>query len=194
MIPDSVAFALNAITAAVSTPSVKRFVFTSSSAAVNISIPNNPLTLTTSTWNDAAVQASKAPGPYGPDRIISTYSASKVLAERAVYEYAEANDQFTDLVVNSVLPDFCTGLPLDPAHMGMPSSAGLTKAVFEGEMDYARILGPRMYCSHLSNLLCQPFRSLFSFFRRVDAWPRLGDECLANDSLCMQNTGSTPSM
>lgn len=78
--------------------------------------------------NDKAVEAAKRPPPYGPDRIIETYAASKTLAEKAMFDFVK--ERKPHFVVNSVLPDFVAGKILKPEKQGYSSSVGLFYALF----------------------------------------------------------------
>ena len=53
-------------------------------------------------WNDAAVEAAKAPPPYEAMRGMMTYMASKVEAEKAVWRFVE--EQKPGFTVNVVSP------------------------------------------------------------------------------------------
>jgi hypothetical protein len=97
--------------------------------------------LTPETWNDHAVAESEKPGPYGPERSVSTYAASKTLQEKSLWKYmAEKKPNF---IANAVLPDFNVGKIINIEKQGYPTSAGLIKAAFEGNMEYASLVGPQ---------------------------------------------------
>ncbi|KAL7940088.1 hypothetical protein V8C42DRAFT_356483 [Trichoderma barbatum] len=115
VIPFAVSFAVNALQAAYKEPSVKRFVFTSSSAAAVISSPEIPVaTITEDSWTDFIVDAAWAETPYNPERGMVTYAASKNQAEKAVWKFHKENYQKRpDLTVNTVLPNFNFGKSLD---------------------------------------------------------------------------------
>ncbi|CAD0096926.1 unnamed protein product [Aureobasidium mustum] len=121
VIPIAVNLATTALKAAAKASSVQRFVLTSSSAAASVCVPNTPRTITASSWADGSIEQARQPGPYTPDRGMSTYGASKALAEQAIWNWAKENKS-RDLVVNTVLPDFNLGLPISPEHQGWPSS------------------------------------------------------------------------
>lgn len=106
VIPQAVAFARNALESAYNEPSVKRFIFTSSSSAAVVSLPDAPgVEVTEKTWNDFAVKAAWADPPYTEERSVFVYAASKTEAERAVWKYHEENrDKRPDLVVNTGEP------------------------------------------------------------------------------------------
>ena len=80
---------------------VQRFVLTSSANAVYISRPNNPVIITTETWNEKAVELAfnlpKESNYY--EQGLLAYSASKVKGEQALWKWAEDNK--SKMVVNS---------------------------------------------------------------------------------------------
>jgi len=100
MIPDAIASALNALKAANSEPSVKRFVYTSSSTAAVFPEAEVPVMVDSNTWNDKALSilqnSASAPEWY------VAYAASKVEAERAVWDFYHNNmTRRSDLEVNT---------------------------------------------------------------------------------------------
>lgn len=110
VIPNAVAFAVNALQAAYATPSAKRFVFCSSSTAAVLSVVDRPgIRVDAGTWNEDAVKEAWADPPYTPDRAHAVYSASKTLAEQAVWRYYEEHVAARpDFVVNTGQSDpFC---------------------------------------------------------------------------------------
>ena len=120
VIPAAVNSTLRALEAAAATPSVKRFVYTSSSVTTGPQgAKSSDVKITPESWYDSIAETAWAPGPYGLDRIFPTYIASKVAAERAVWKFMdEHKPQF---IANSVLPDFVTGAPVAP-QQGITSS------------------------------------------------------------------------
>lgn len=103
VIPFAVDFAVNALQAAYKEPSVKRFIFTSSSAAAVVSSPDIPAgNITEDSWTDYIVDAAWADPPYTPERGMATYAASKNQSEKAVWKYHKENRQKRpDLTVNT---------------------------------------------------------------------------------------------
>ena len=75
---------------------------------------------------------------------MSTYGASKALAEQAIWNRAKDNSS-RGLVVNTVLPDFNLGLPISPEHQGWPSSTIFAVALFNGDVQTGRMLPPQYY-------------------------------------------------
>ncbi|KAI8649071.1 Epimerase domain-containing protein [Fusarium keratoplasticum] len=136
VIPPAITGAVNALRAAYSEASVKRFVFTSSSTAAISATPNKPgVVVTEDTWNMDAIKEAWAEPPYGPERVWAVYAASKAQAEQEVWRFHQTHrDQRPDIVVNSVLPAFNFGKVLDPVNQGLPSSSGLPCALWKGEV------------------------------------------------------------
>lgn len=103
VIPDVVAGATNILKSAATEPSVKRFVFTSSSTAATLPKPGKKFQIDASTWNDEAVELAWKPPPYDPSRTFTVYAASKTQAERAVWKFVQENNPH--FVVNAVNPN-----------------------------------------------------------------------------------------
>jgi nucleoside-diphosphate-sugar epimerase len=100
MIPDAVASALNALEAANNEPSVKRFVYTSSSTAAVFPEAEVPVMVGTDTWNDKALSILQNSAST-PEWYVA-YAASKVEAERAVWNFYHNNvTRRSDLIVNT---------------------------------------------------------------------------------------------
>ncbi|KAL9109853.1 MAG: hypothetical protein Q9227_005556 [Pyrenula ochraceoflavens] len=115
VIPPTIAGVLSALRAAAKTPSVKRFVYTSSSTAAANPVPDKVFHMGSSTWNTSAIEDAWAPPPYeGSERSWAAYSASKTQAEQEVWKFVkEQNPHFT---ANCVLPNSNLGAILDPVH------------------------------------------------------------------------------
>ncbi|KAL8854121.1 MAG: hypothetical protein Q9221_001043 [Calogaya cf. arnoldii] len=141
VIPAVVAGAINALSAASKEPSIKRFVFTSSSTAILIPTLNEEFTITTSQWNDAAVSAAWEPPPYDPDRAFTVYAASKTQAERESWNFVR--DHKPNFVLNAVLPNFNMGTILSDQHSA--STGAAVKQIYQtGQVEeLARRYGPQ---------------------------------------------------
>jgi nucleoside-diphosphate-sugar epimerase len=85
--------------AAAATPTVQRFVYTSSSTACTLPIPNQVFTIYPDTWNEVSVEAAWKPPPYEPDRVWDVYGASKTQAEKELWKFVKENK--TGLVLNT---------------------------------------------------------------------------------------------
>ncbi|EEU37671.1 uncharacterized protein NECHADRAFT_53386 [Fusarium vanettenii 77-13-4] len=134
VIPGVIAGAINALKAAYAEPSVKRFVYTSSSSATVIAEPSQTgINVTEETWNEDSIKKAWADPPYTMERAADTYGASKAQAEQEVWKYyKEHRDERPDIVVNTVLPNFNFGRSIDPANQGYPSSSALPALLYNG--------------------------------------------------------------
>ncbi|CAH0048067.1 unnamed protein product [Clonostachys solani] len=136
VIPQVIAGVLNALKAAYAEPSVKRFVFTSSSAAVATSHPVvPPIVATDDTQNEWAVKLAWSEPPYPADHGGRVYEASKTQAEQELWKFHRENrSKRPDLVVNTVLPNLVFGRSLDPVRQGYLSSGGFIPALWNGNV------------------------------------------------------------
>lgn len=141
LIPEAVNLTKAALAAAAATPTLRRFVQTSSSSAAPFGNATVPQDLQPDQYNTAAVEEAWAPPPYGPDRIMSVYAASKVQQEQEVWRFVEENKPH--FVANTVLPDFVNGKILSVEDQGYPSSISILKAIWDGNMAHASILPPQ---------------------------------------------------
>lgn len=99
VIPGAIAGALTALKVAYSEPSVKRFVFTSSSSAAT---GNRDTLVNEESWSEGDVRAAWADPPYTMERAGAVYAASKVQSEQAVWKYhQERRHEKPELVVNT---------------------------------------------------------------------------------------------
>lgn len=123
-------------------PSVKRFVYTSSSTAATLPIPNKEFTIDTDTWNDAIIKKAWAPPPYRKDRVLAVYGSSKTEGEKALWKFME--EQKPAFVANAILPNVNFGTILAKAQ---PTSSGMwIKILYDGNTDYLEEIPPRMGC------------------------------------------------
>lgn len=92
---------LNALAACAKTPSIKRFVFTSSSLAATFPKPNVEFSIDTNSYNEEAVDIVKnEPSKKG----LFIYAAMKTQTEKAIWKWMEDNKP--DFVLNAI-----AGLP-----------------------------------------------------------------------------------
>jgi nucleoside-diphosphate-sugar epimerase len=159
IVTPSIAFLKNALAAAAKEKSVKRFVLTSSSAAVSQNQMKEAYDLTADMWADWAVQEAWAPPPYAMERARANYYASKVQTEQKLWQYVK--EKKLHFVVNSVLPDFIIGLGIEPKKQGYVSSMGLFKQMFDNSGDVWRSFGPQWCVDavdtallHIAGLVC----------------------------------------
>jgi nucleoside-diphosphate-sugar epimerase len=142
VIPVAVNATLTVLKSAAKSPSVKRFVLTSSSVAAYSPERNKPSEITVATWNDDSVKAATAPPPYD-GRGYTVYSASKTLGEQEMWKWCRENKP--SFVANAVLPNANTGTVLDIAHQGFPSTVGFIKMLWDDKLDALMQLFPPQY-------------------------------------------------
>ena len=139
VIPQTIAGAVNAAESAAKQPSVKRFVFTSSSTAITSPRPNEKFEIDVKDWNTSDVEkAWKAP-PYTEERAWAVYGASKTQAEQAIWKFAK--EKKPGFVVNTVLPNTNLGEILSDKQ---PASTGAwVKSIYQGDFDNIKHLPPQ---------------------------------------------------
>lgn len=131
VIPKVVAGTKSLLEAATKESSVKQFVYTSSLAAMFSPQLDDTTRLTASTWNDKAVEQAWAPPPYEPTRAFNVYAASKIEAEKAIWEFAdEKHPHFT---INSVVPATIMGECLSKTHAELGHM--FVRILYEGKPD-----------------------------------------------------------
>ena len=103
-IPLVISGSLNALKAAYDEPSVKQFIYTSSSASV-YNPPDEPGNMVAQdTWNEEAIREAWKEPPYEPERGIMVYAAGKMQAEKEIWRFhKEHHQEREDLVVNNPL-------------------------------------------------------------------------------------------
>ncbi|KAH8775268.1 aldehyde reductase [Diaporthe sp. PMI_573] len=138
-IPRTVNGALNSLKAAATEPGLRRFVYTSSSFAVTQPKPNKQFTVTTSTFNEEAVERCKQPNPPGE----TVYSAAKVAAERAIEQWVRENKP--TFVVNTLQPNANIGPLINSAKQGYPTSARWVQALWNKDYDSLENAPPQHY-------------------------------------------------
>ena len=107
VVKHTVAGVLSILRSAARMPSVKRFVLTSSSAAVLFPQPGKEITVGADDWNDEALEIAWAPPPYTPERSFPVYAASKVAGEKAFWKFVK--EEKVNFVANSILPNLNIG-------------------------------------------------------------------------------------
>lgn len=90
-IPGVVAGAVNILKSAAKEPSVKAFVYTSSSWAAAKLQPNIEYSIGPDSWNTHAIEAAWAPPPYTQERMMDVYAAGKAQAEQASWKFMDDN-------------------------------------------------------------------------------------------------------
>ncbi|CAN8096001.1 unnamed protein product [Discula destructiva] len=137
-----------ALEAAAASPSVKRFVLTSSSTAAasrgagpDGSRAGQKFDLGVDAYNTDAIDEAWAPPPYDSSRSFAVYRASKTQQEQEAWKFV--SERKPGFVLNSVLPDFVVGKILSPEKQGTPSSIGFLKAAWDGNVALATMLPPQ---------------------------------------------------
>ncbi|RDX81948.1 Anthocyanidin reductase ((2S)-flavan-3-ol-forming), partial [Mucuna pruriens] len=119
MIKPAISGVLNVLKACARQKGVKRVILTSSAAAVTINqLKGTGLVMDERNWTDVEFLKTAKPPTWG-------YPASKTLAEKEAWKYAEEND--IDLI--TVIPTLTTGPSLTP---DIPSSVGLATSLITG--------------------------------------------------------------
>lgn len=130
VIPQTIAGVTRILDAALMEPSVKRFVYTSSSTALLLPRTNEVFKIDKTWWNHEAVELAWAPPPYNPERAFNVYAASKTQAEQAVWKFVE--EKKPHFTANTVLPNFNFGRII-----GSPGASGeVVLAVFKGKTQF----------------------------------------------------------
>ena len=108
-------------------PSIRHFIYTSSSGACLYPRPNTAVTVKKDTWNEESIRLAHQAGP---EQSMHVYCASKVLAEQAVWKFErERNPHFT---INTVVPNMNWGSILAPGTAASDSTGGLVPAIVRG--------------------------------------------------------------
>jgi nucleoside-diphosphate-sugar epimerase len=103
------------LTAAKSQEQIRRFILTSSSAAMGFPNPggNETHKWDVNTWNEASLEAIKSPSPSG----VAVYAASKVLSERAAWDFVKRENP--NFIITTINPNANFGAPVP----GIPISS-----------------------------------------------------------------------
>lgn len=136
LIRTTVAGTLSCLQAAAKEPSVKRFVLTSSSAAVrSLQAYRGTDTVSADEYDEQTLALSKnIPDTLPPmHKFMIGYFASKVAAEQAFWEWVKNNKPHFS--VNAVLPCTIYGSPLSVTHQGYPSTARIPLQILDGDVD-----------------------------------------------------------
>ena len=128
---------------AAATPSVKRFVMTSSSTSAVTPKPGVKFTIEDTTWNQEAIDAAWAPPPYTPERRWDVYAASKTKAEQELWKFMREHEG-VGFIANTVLPNANFGPFLSPEHQdGGGSTATWISDIYEDGLTYQKDIAPR---------------------------------------------------
>jgi len=136
VIPPSVKGTLNILKAATLEPKIKSLVVTSSSCACLSPIPNEEITITKDSWNDAVLEKIRTGKPTGYD----VYAASKTEAERALWKAVkETNPPFQ---VATVLPNANFGHRVRATGN---STGDWLSAAYEGKENFLATMPPQYF-------------------------------------------------
>ncbi|RCI17269.1 hypothetical protein L249_3151, partial [Ophiocordyceps polyrhachis-furcata BCC 54312] len=185
----------NALTAAAAETSVKRFVFTSSSAAVTPYTRNKRSYVDSTSWNEREIEDAWAPPPYNDDRKLAVYAASKALAEKECWRFVQ--EEKPAFVLNTVLPNCTIGRILSKEQ---PASTGGWYRKFwerdESILGLMKNLSPQHYVNATDTALLHvaalreedvvgerllAFAGPFNFNLTMEAFERLRDQGYGND-------------
>ncbi|CAN9161735.1 unnamed protein product [Alternaria sp. RS040] len=152
LIRTTVAGTLSCLQAAVKEPSMKRFVLTSSSAAVrSLQAYRGTDTVSADEYDEQTLALSKnIPDTLPPmHKFMIGYFASKVAAEQAFWEWVKNNKPHFS--VNAVLPCTIYGSPLSVTHQGYPSTARIPLQILDGDVDSIKHV-QRFYYVHVQDV------------------------------------------
>lgn len=138
MIPQTIAGAVNAAESAAKQPSVKRFVYTSSSTAITSARPNEKFEISVEDWNTKAIEEAWQPPPYEQNRAWTVYGASKTQAEQAIWKFAK--EKKPSFMVNAVLPNTNMGEILNKEQFA--STGEWVKSIYNGDLDAVKDIPP----------------------------------------------------
>lgn len=132
----TVGAATSILKAAITEPSVMRFVYTSSVAAAATQRPGNQTHVGRDTWNDWAIQIADAPPPYEASRGPAVYSAAKAKAEKAVWNFLE--EEKPPFAINVISP-FATIGPV--LHLNQPgATSSWIKELLKGDLSSTNLV------------------------------------------------------
>ncbi|KAF2167809.1 hypothetical protein M409DRAFT_53773 [Zasmidium cellare ATCC 36951] len=129
VVKPTVAGVLSIVRSAAKTPSVKRFVLTSSSTAVTLPKPGKEFSVGVDDWDQEAIDIAWAPPPYTNERAFPVYAASKTEAEKAFWKFVK--EEKPGFVANSILPNYNMGRILPGGSPG--ATGGGCISVLKGE-------------------------------------------------------------
>ncbi|GKT89980.1 aldehyde reductase II [Colletotrichum tofieldiae] len=146
-VPQNTAAVLSVLRSASRSPTLERFVYTSSSGAAAMPRPGVPYVVTPETYNHQAVEiAYSGKGPGGMAGGYIAYSAAKTKAELELWRwYREEKPGF---VLNSIVPNAALGKVLLPEHQGFPTAVGVLKNLWEGKLtpEFVAMFPAQWFC------------------------------------------------
>ncbi|CAI6332443.1 unnamed protein product [Periconia digitata] len=134
---------LNVLKAAATQDTVKRVVYTSSSAALITHTPGLEYHLDAHSWNEEAKVVWTLPVTQGFSRGYINYAAKKVEAEQRAFQWMKDNTPKFDF--NSVLPNSTFGIMTRADKTGFISTGGILKMLWEGETSFTSLFAPQWF-------------------------------------------------
>jgi nucleoside-diphosphate-sugar epimerase len=129
--------------AAAKVDSIKRIVYTSSSAAIWTPRPNEDISFTETSWNDADVAETKK-FPEIELHPMTVYAASKVYAEQAMWKFVA--EQKPGFQVTSILPETILGKIIDESQAQRFITSGFPRMIYQGQLSQIKdFMAPRYY-------------------------------------------------
>ncbi|KAG9851587.1 hypothetical protein KCU98_g646, partial [Aureobasidium melanogenum] len=122
---------ISLLEAAVQEPRMKAFVFTSSAWAAYTPMANNKTKVDEWTWNSTAIHLASSSDGDAELKFFANYMALKTVLEQRIWAYIRSR-RFP-YTCNSILLATVIGNTLQPRELGMPSTAGMVKWVYDGE-------------------------------------------------------------
>lgn len=132
---------LSVMKSCASQPSVKSVVFTSSSVAASWFQPGVERDIGEDSWNDVSVENAHSLPADDPLKPWHIYAASKVLGERAAWNFYKENK--LSFVLNTVVPSFTMGPMFEPDVTG--STPSWIKQAFLGDWSMMQSIPPREF-------------------------------------------------
>lgn len=136
LLDTTVAGTLSCLQAAANESSVKRFVLTSSSAAVrSLQAYRGTATVSADEFDEETLGLAKNLPVALPamQKFMIAYFASKVASEQAFWGWIKTNSPHFS--ANAVLPCTIYGSPLDVSHQGFPSTSRIPLQILDGDTD-----------------------------------------------------------
>ncbi|WXC67674.1 hypothetical protein SNK03_013490 [Fusarium graminearum] len=146
--PSAIEAALTVCRSAAKEPNIKRFVLASGFWSAVWPRPGDSSTINHETWNEGLVHMAKLPPPYELTRMLVTYLAARVDAEKAVWKFVQ--DEKLPWVVNSVSPCWTLGDPLHARHYG-PMPTQLLQQLYLGKIEALKE-NTTVYYTHVSDV------------------------------------------
>lgn len=140
VIPGTVAAVNSILNSSLKEPSVKNFIFTSSSTAATAPKPNLLFQVDADTWNDEDIAKAWVPeSQWGPGHEWIVYGASKTEAEKALWKFRD--EKKPGFTINAVLPATNFGPVISKEDAS--STGAMIREVYEGRLSNLLGVAPR---------------------------------------------------